>query len=201
MMDSASSGEGWEVDLARRLEQARPAHTVRGLFLQSYLEQLRALGGEELLKQGLALCEHTRPVELFRYPVHTQLQLLSLLMPHLVAQHGEAAAGLRALGHLCINHFLSSYTGQLLLRLGGRDPNRILNHVPLGYQLASGFGKHTLRWRGPRHCHWAMTNQYLPRAYHEGVFQGILEHSDARAVRVAGHQTALLDSEYDISWD
>ena len=200
-MEVVSSGYEWEADLARRLARVHPTHMIRGLFLQSYLEQLRELGGEALWQQGLTLCGPAPLVELFRYPVRLQLQLLSLLMPLLVARHGDAEAGLRALGRQGIIKFLSSYTGRLLVKLAGRDTKRILSHAPMGFQVATDFGQHLLEWRSPRDCHWTMVNQFLPCAFHEGVLLGLLESGDARNGRVVGRQTDLMNSEHDISWE
>ena len=200
-MVAVSAGDDWEADLERRLARVRPEHTIRGLFLQSYLGQLRVLGGEPLWERGLALCGSAPLVELFHYPVRTQLQLLGLLMPLLVERHGTAAVGLRALGRECIGDFLSSYTGRFLVRLAGTDARRMLNHSPMGYRVATGFGEHSLEWRGPRHCHWTMRDVFLPCAYHEGQLTGILERGGAREVRMNGRQTDLLDCEYDISWE
>lgn len=190
----------WEEDLARRLAHAQPANTIRGMFVQALLDRVRALGDEALLARALALCGPGPLVELFHYPVRTYLQLLGLLMPSLVARHGGAEAGLRALGHQGMARFLASYTGRMLLTLSGRDPKRMLNHAPMGYRVATGSTQHALEWLGPRRCHWRMREQFMPAPYHEGLLLELLAQGGARDARVVGRQTALVDSEYDIVW-
>jgi uncharacterized protein (TIGR02265 family) len=192
--------EDWEAELARRLARSLSMDTVRGLLVQSLLEELRALGDEALHARALALCGPGPLVELFHYPVRTYLEVLGLLMPSLVARHGGAGAGLRALGRQGMVRFLSSHTGRLLLKLSGQDPQRMLNHTPMGYRVVSGASQHVLEWRGPRHCHWRMHNHFMPVPYHEGLLLELLARGGARDARVVGRQTTLADSEYDISW-
>lgn len=196
-----SLADDWESDFALRLARVHPAHTFRGLLLQPYLDQLRALGDESLLARGLALRGPLPFVELFHYPARLQVQLLSLLMPSLLAQHGDAPSALRAVGRQAMGRFLSSSTGRLLLKLSGQEPRRLLTHAPMGYRMVSSVGQHTQEWPSPRHCHWLMRDQLLPCPYHEGMLLELLERGGACKARVVGRQTALLDSEYDISWE
>ena len=191
----------WESDFALRVAKAPPSVKARGFFLQAYLRQLRALGDEELLAQGLALCGSGPLIELFEYPIDLQLRLLGLLMPSLVARHGDSTAALRAVGSQDALRFLESTTGRLLLKLTGKDPKRLLTHTPLGYRMSSAPGEHIQEWSGPRSCYWVMKDQIMPLAFHEGILQQLLRWGGARNFRVVGRQTRLMDSEYEISWD
>ena len=195
-----SSENEWETDIAQRLARVQPEHTIRGLALQSYLEQLRALGDEAPLARGLALCGNAPPVELFYYSESVQLQLLSLLMPSLMSRHGDAASALRAAGRQNVNRFLSSGPGRLLLKLTRCEPRRLLTHAPMGYRLMSNACEHAQSWSDIRRCLWRMRNEMMPGLFHVGIILELLEQGRARDPRVVCRQTSLLDCEFDVSW-
>ena len=190
----------WESDFARRVAEVPSGHTIRGLFLQSYLEKLRALGDEALLARGLLLCGNAPPVELFLYPVQVQLQLLTLLMPSLISQYGDAASALRVVGRQNVSRFLSTAPGRLLMKLSGRDPRRLLTHAPMGYRIVASMGEHFQTWSTPRQCHWHMRRQMMPMPFHEGRLRELLEQGQARDAQVVGRQTSLFECEFDITW-
>ncbi|WP_434380662.1 TIGR02265 family protein [Melittangium boletus] len=196
-----SSEDDWEADLASRVARALPEHTTRGFFLQSYMEQLRALGDEALLGQALALCGHGPIMEFFNYPVSSQLRVLALLMPSLVARHGSASAALRVLGRQGVSRFLSSTAGSMLLKLSGQGPKRIVGHAPIGYRMSSSVGEHSLVWQGPRSGRWTMREQFLPPAFHEGLLLELLDRGGAHAPRVVSRVRGLMDFEFDLSWE
>lgn len=190
----------WEADFAQRVARVPSGHTIRGLFLQSYLEQLSALGDEALLARGLALCGNAPPVELFQYPVQVQLQLLGLLMPSLIARYGDAASALQRVGRQNVSRFLATAPGRLLLKLSGRDPRRLLTHAPMGYRIVATMGEHSQTWSSSQHCLWRMRSQMMPGPFHEGLMLELLDRGEACDARVVCRQTALLDCEFDISW-
>ena len=195
-----SSEFDWETDFARRLARVQPEHTIRGIALRSHLEQLRALGDEALLARGLALCGNAPPVELFYYSEQVQLQLLSLLMPSLIARHGDAVSALRAAGRWSVSCFLASGPGRLVLKIARGAPRHLLTHTPMGYRLMSNACEHSPTWLGPQHCVWRMHNEMMPGRFHVGIILELLDQSGARDPRVVCRQTSLLDCEFDVSW-
>lgn len=191
----------WERELAQRLALATPSDTTRGLFMRSTSEAIRALGDEGLVRRCLEACEHEQFVEFFHYPIRLQLQMISLALAPLAARHGCGTRGLRLLGRRGASAFLASQAGRMLLTLAGGERKRLMECAPMGFQMSSNHGKHTLRWTGPASVHWRMERVFMPYPFLEGVFLTVLESLAAPNVRVVGCQTGALDSEYDISWE
>src|SRR3712207_5103583 len=88
-------GQFW----GQRMALADSEDIARGLFLQSVLKSIRALGDESLEKRAAAACGQSRFFDFFNYPVRLQLQMLSAAMPELAARHTDVEQTLWLMGH------------------------------------------------------------------------------------------------------
>ncbi len=172
---------------------------VRGLFSQSVLKSIRALGDEALARRCAIACGQERFVEYFNYPVRLHLQMISAAMPVLAARHGDADQALWLLGHCVAMDFLDSEAGRTMQVLVRGEAKRLVNNLPSTYQVAVT-GERSVKWLGPQSCRFLMTRDFMPASFHEGMLVAMLERLKASKVKVVGRQTGLLDSEYDISW-
>jgi len=186
-----------------RLEQsmalAGAEDMARGLFLQSVLKGIRALGDEALEKRCTTVCGQKRFVDFFSYPIRLHLQLLSTALPALAARHGDQEQALWLLGHCVAMDFLESEAGRTMQVLVRGEPKRLVNNLPSTYQMSVD-GQRSVKWLGPQCCRLTMKRDFMPPAFHEGMLVAMLERLNAREVKVAGRQTDVLESEYDISW-
>ncbi|HLM48290.1 MAG TPA: TIGR02265 family protein [Myxococcaceae bacterium] len=188
-------GQEW----GRRMALATSEDVARGLFSQSVLKALRALGDEELAHRSALACGQERFVEFFNYPIRVLLQMLSTAMPVLAERHGQADHALWLLGHCAAMDFLESESGRALQVLVRGEPKRLVSHLPWAYQVAVT-GERSVKWLGPQCCRFSMQRDFLPAAFHEGMLVAMLERLNASKVKVVGRQTGRLDSEYDLSW-
>jgi uncharacterized protein (TIGR02265 family) len=183
----------------RGMTLATSEDLARGLFSQSVLKALRALGDEELARRGARACGQERFEDFFNYPIRVLLQMLATAMPALAERHGDAEQALWLLGHCVAMDFLESESGRTLQVLVRGEAKRLVNNLPWAYQVAMT-GERSVKWLGPQCCRFSMRRDFLPTAFHEGMLVAMLERLNASKVKVVGRQTGGLDSEYDISW-
>ncbi|MGZ3457039.1 MAG: TIGR02265 family protein [Archangium sp.] len=188
-------GQFW----GQRMALASAEDIVRGLYLQSVLKAIRALGDEALVTRCTASCGQARFFDFFNYPVRLQLQMMSLVMPALTARHEEAERALWLMGHCVAMDFLESEAGRTVQVLVRGEPKRLVNHLPLTYRM-SVTGERSVKWTGPQCCRFTMKRDFMPSSFHEGLLVAMLERLGASKVKVLGRQTDVLESEYDISW-
>jgi uncharacterized protein (TIGR02265 family) len=184
---------------AERMELATSEDMARGLFLQSALKAIRALGDEALAKQCTTVCGQALFFDFFNYPIRLYLQMLATAMPSLEARHGDAEQALWLLGHCVAADFLESQAGRTMQVLVRGEVKRLVNNLPSTY-LVSMNGERSVKWLGPQSCRFTMRRDFMPRSFHEGMLVAMLERMNAGKVKVVGRQTDVLDSEYDLSW-
>jgi len=183
----------------QRMALAGSEDIARGLFLQSVLKSIRALGDESLEKRSGAACGQSRFFDFFNYPIRLHLQMLSAAMPELAARHTDVEQALWLMGHCVAMDFLQSEAGRTVQVLVRGEPKRLVNNLPLTYRM-SMTGERSVRWTGPQCCRFTMERDFMPPSFHEGMLVAMLERLNASKVKVVGRQTDLLGSEYDISW-
>lgn len=191
--------QGGMQEWAQRMSLATSEDIVRGLFSQSVLKSIRALGDEALARCCSAECGQERFVDYFSYPIRLHLQMISAAMPVLAARHGDADQALWLLGHCVAMDFLDSEAGRTMQVLVRGEAKRLVNNLPSTYQVALT-GERLVKWLGPQSCRFIMKRDFMPAPFHEGMLVAMLERLKASKVKVAGRQTSLLASEYDISW-
>ncbi|HEX8822544.1 MAG TPA: TIGR02265 family protein [Archangium sp.] len=194
-LEAPEASHAW----VRAMALATTEDLARGLFSQSVLKALRALGDEELARRSARACGQERFEDFFHYPIRVLLQMLSTAMPGLAERHGDAEQALWLLGHCAAMDFLESESGRTLQVLVRGEPKRLVNNLPWAYQVAVT-GDRSVKWLGPQCCRLIMRRDFLPAAFHEGMLVAMLERLNACKVKVVGRQTGRLDSEYDISW-
>ncbi|QRN99060.1 DUF2378 family protein [Archangium violaceum] len=191
----ASPRLGWE----QRMALTTPDDMARGLFLQSVLKAIRALGDETLVNRCTAVCGQKRFADFFNYPIRLHLQMIDTAMPALSARYGDVEQALWLLGHCVAMDFLESEAGRTMQVLVRGEPKRLVNNLPSTYQVSVD-GERSVKWLGPQCCRLIMTRDFMPPAFHEGQLVAMLERLKASKIKVTGRQTGVLDSEYDISW-
>ncbi|HYO54256.1 DUF2378 family protein [Archangium sp.] len=189
--------EEWE----ERMALATPADTVRGMFFLDMLEAVRALEGEEGVRQCVGAGGEPRFVEFFNYPVGTWLRVNDAAARVLGPRCGGWEEAQRQLGRRAMADMLKSAAGKALLLLSRGETRRLVSNLPSVYRAAVNFGERTVIWEGPTRGRVVMRRDFMPCAYHEGVLLGGLEGLKARAVSVRGSRMEVLDSEYLLSWE
>ncbi len=192
--------EGRE-DLEERLALATPADTVRGMFFLGALEAVRALAGEEGVRQCVEAGGEPRFVEFFNYPVGTWLRVNDAAARVLEPRCGGWVEAQRQLGRRATADMLKSAAGKALLLLSRGETRRLMSNLPSVYRAAMNFGERTVIWEGPTRGRIIMLRDFMPCAYHEGVLRAVLEGMKARTVMVCSSRMEVLDSEYLLTWE
>jgi uncharacterized protein (TIGR02265 family) len=139
--------------------------------------------------------------DFFSYPVSEYLKAAWNAADRLETRLGGVDAVWTELGRRTVTGFLSSVLGRTIFAIAGRDPRRIVSAGPSGYRSAVSYGERTVEWRGEKAARMVFRRDFMVPAFHRAVMQAALEASDARNPRVQGRALALLDSEYDLSWE
>lgn len=188
-------------DLERRLELATPADSVRGTFFLGALETVRALEGEEGVRECVEAGGEPRFVTFFNYPVGAWLRVNEAAARVLEHRCGDWEEAQRKLGRRATADMLKSAAGKALLLLSRGETRRLLANMPSAYRAAVNFGERTVTWEGPTRGRVLMRRDFMPCAWHEGVLLEALEGMKAREARVRGSRLEVLDSEYLVSWE
>ena len=198
MWSMASPGS--DEDLESRLAMASPSDAARGMFLNSTVEAVRALGDEELVRRCLEVGGEEKVVDFFVYPIATNLRMVFAAARMLEEKYGSLDAAMRQLGRLAARSFLSSTAGLALQMLSRGDAKRLVGNLPSTYRATVSFGVRSVVWTGATSGRVTMRREFMPYPFHEGLLLGLLEKSQARNVQVRGHQLSTLESDYDICW-
>jgi uncharacterized protein (TIGR02265 family) len=188
-----------ELDWGQRMALATAEDTARGLFLQSVLKAIRAIGDEELARRCSLACGQGRFADFFNYPLRVLLQMFSTAMPVLAERHGAAQQSLWLLGHCVAMDFLESEAGRTMQVLVRGEARRMVTNLPWTYQVSVS-GERSVEWVAPQACRFTMDRDFLPPAFHEGMLVAMLERLHATQIQVHGRRKGLLGGEYDISW-
>lgn len=187
-------------DLEERIAAATPADTSRGLNFN----RLFALVREKLGDEAARACDPERKasrVDFFSYPVSEYLKIAWDAADRLEPAFGAVDAIWDELGRRTVTGFLSSVIGRTIFAMAGKDPRRVVSAGPSGYRSAVSYGERSVEWLGAKHALMIFRRDFMVPSFHRGVILAGLEVCEVRGPRVEARATALLDSEYDISWE
>jgi len=203
--DEARGVEGtpgaWERELERRGELATPQDTTRGLFFNSMLEAVRALGDEAALARCQRVLGGQGFVGFYNYPVAQLVLLSGAAIRELSGRYGGPEQAARALGRKATADFLASPVGNAVRLMAGKDIKLFLGGVQTVYRMATSYGERTVTWYGPRNGQLLIRRSFLPMEYHEGVLEELLARYGVKNVKVRGQRLSPLDGTYDFSWE
>ncbi len=187
-------------DLERRLAATTDADTSRGLNFNRLFDLVREHLGDEAART----CDPQRKgsrTDFFSYPVADYLRICWDAVDRLEPKLGSADAVFAELGRRTVTGFLGSVLGRTIFTLAGRDPRRFVSAGPAGYRSAVSYGERSVEWLGDRHARMVFRRDFMPPTFHRAVILSGLAASDAKHPKVEANATALLDSEYDVSWE
>ncbi|MBL8954932.1 MAG: DUF2378 family protein [Myxococcaceae bacterium] len=187
-------------DLADRLRFANDDDTCKGMFFNGVLLASEKLLGPSSRERVAAMMPEKKYVDFFNYPIATFLpaafQASKLLMP----THGTFDASIRKLGEQAIDDFLATAVGRTLVTVSAGEPKRLMRAAPVAYKTAVSYGSRETVVTGEKTCVFKMRRDFMPHAYHEGVFTAVLRALGCHDVQVHGRRLGLFDADYDVSW-
>ncbi len=202
-MAPASSAGGVELEYERRIAQAKPQDTARGLFFNGLKASVVILGGEAALKECHIVKDprfEKRFIDFSTYPVSDFLGMAlvatRVLTPHL----GGPEATQRRLGMQAMKDFLNSMAGRTLLLLSGDSPKRVMGNLVSGYRSAVSYGERTVTVQGENSARVTMRRDFMLPMYNEGVLLALLEAVHVKNPHVRARPITLLDCEYELTW-
>lgn len=199
----AASAGGVELDYERRIAQARPGDTARGLFFNGLKAAIVILGGEASLKECHIVKDprfERRFIDFSSYPVSDFLGMALVASRVLAPQLGGLVNTQRKLGMQAMRDFLNSMAGRTLLLLSGDSPKRVLGNLVSGYRSAVSYGERSVTLLGENSARVLMKRDFMLPLYNEGVLLALLEAVRARNPQVRARPISLLDCEYELSW-
>jgi uncharacterized protein (TIGR02265 family) len=195
---------GVELEYERRIAQATPKDTARGLFFNGVKAALLSLGGESALQECRAQLSDARFEKRFidfsSYPVADFLRMTLAASRVLSPQLGGPENTQRRLGKQAMRDFLNSMAGRTLLLLSGESPKRIMGSLVSGYRSAVSYGERSVTLQGENSARVVMKRDFMLPLYNEGVLLALLEAVHAKNPQVRARPITMLDCEYELSW-
>lgn len=194
--------EAVDRELTQRLAAVTDTDTTRGMFFMGVLDAVSFLGGATAVTRCLEQVGETRDYSPTQtYPIARFLRLSYAAAQHLSSQFGGFEDAMRQIGTQATLDFLNSMFAREFVSQAGGDPKKLLDLLHSGYRTALSFGERTVEWTGARSGRVIMKRSIMPIAYNEGVLRGALEVVGGHDVQVKGHQVALDEATYDVSWE
>jgi len=190
------------LELTRRLELARPVHTVRGLAFNAVLHLVSEHAGEEVSARLLSELSARRLVDFFSYPASDFTRLLFLaaavLSPHL----GSRQEALRACGSACLHQFFYfSTVGRALAKImGSKNPMRGFANTSIAYATLVNYGSHECEVLGPRQLRLVFQGDMQPAPFHEGTLTAALKVTEVHGT-VTSTIHGLDHAEFLLEWE
>jgi uncharacterized protein (TIGR02265 family) len=204
-MDNSDSGEsltlGSEEELQWRLSFLAPGENVRGVFINSLLDVVRRLGGEDTVRKCLTRDGQEPFLDFFNYPFSTYLKSIYSAAWALSEKHGSVEESLRLMGYHAAQSFYLSPPGRVVLLLAQGEPRRLLDNLPLATRTTSTVADGSSRLTGPKKGILSYKRDLMPRPYTRGALLGTFEAAHVKGVQVLPHPVGPLDTDYEISWD
>lgn len=191
----------WTWEPRKLGELATPEDTARGLFFNSMLESVRALGDEAAMARCQEVLGGHNPVAFFNYPITQLVRLSGAAVAELSDRYGGPGNAARMLGRRATADFLSSAVGNAVRMMAGKDIKLFMSSVQTIYRMAASYGERRVEWYGPTRGQLVMRRNFMPVEYHEGVLEELFARYAVKNVTVRGRRTAPLDSVYDFSWE
>ena len=187
-------------DLKRRLAEATPSDTSRGLNYTTLFALVQDHLGDAAAREVDVLGKGAR-IDFFSYPVAEYLQTVWNALDRLEPTFGGPEAILTELGRRTIAAFLASMIGRTAFTVAGREPRRLIGNVSASYRTAVSYGERSAAFTGPRQAIITFRRDFMPPAFHAAVILTALQAGVALRPRVVGRATGLLDSTYQIDWE
>lgn len=179
------------LDLAARLETMPPGRSVKGMFLQGFVDAALERSGRRIGRGRYTAFQS--------YPVR---EMLTLMVEAASLAHPDVPPreGLRRLGKVAYPTFARSMVGKVVMSMAGGDPKAALKLAPRAYRLIGDAGEATLHDVGPTECVLELRDVWTwPDAYNVGVHEGGLDAWGLEGeVRVRVHSPC--DVDLRITW-
>lgn len=174
--------------------------TCKGMFFNGVLSAAEKLLGPAGRGQVAAVLPEKKYVDFFNYPIATFLPAAFAAARALQVRHAGFQAGMRKLGEQAIDDFLATAVGRTLVTVSASEPTRLMRAAPVAYKTAVSYGTRETVVTGENSCIFKMRRDFMPHAYHEGVFTAVLRALGCDDMVVEGRQLGLLDADYQVSW-
>jgi uncharacterized protein (TIGR02265 family) len=193
-----------ELEYERRIAQATPQDTARGLFFNGVKAAVISLGGENALQQCQTQLNDARFerrfVDFSSYPVADFLRMALAASRVLAPRLGGPENTQRRLGMQAMRDFLNSMAGRTLLLLSGDSPKRVMGNLVSGYRSAVSYGERSVTVQGENSARVVMKRDFMLPLYNEGVLLALLEAVHTKNPQVRARPITLLECEYELSW-
>ena len=191
---------GPKQELEQRLGLVGSEDTLRGLFFNSVLEQVRPLQNPAAWRRCVEAAGGERFMAFFSYPISAYLRLLYTAAEALSEGRGELGMALWHLGRELVPHYLDSSAGQVLLLMSQGKPRRLLEGLPPAYRTAIRHGQCSVEWLGPCHGRLLFQGCTLPAEFYEGAVRGVFETTRLTHATIQARQVDLLSTEVEVKW-
>ncbi len=189
-----------KVELARRMEAARPGDTVRGFVFKVVLDLVRERVGPVAADNLQSKVFKRSPIDFFSYPVTDFLQMLYLAADLLERHFGTPEAAIRACGSAAAAGFFRSGVGKSLTNLVGRgDPKRLFANIPGAFVTAVSYGTREYHQLGDKKVRLFFKSDMMPPQFHEGLLSEALIAMAAKGTVTSKPQGPDV-AEYIIEW-
>jgi uncharacterized protein (TIGR02265 family) len=187
-------------DLRERLSMATDEDTCKGMFFNGVLSATSALLGPEAQAQVQSMLTEKKYVDFFNYPIATFLPAAFTAAKLIQQGSHDFDAAIRRLGEQAIDDFLGTPVGRTLVTVSAGEAKRLLRAAPIAYKTAVSYGARETVVLSDTSCIFKVRRDFMPHAYHEGVFLAVLRALGCLDVSVRGQKLGLMDADYFISW-
>ena len=195
-------------DLRERLSMATEEDTCKGMFFNGVLSATKALLGVEAQAQVQSTLVEKKYVDFFNYPIATFLPAAFTAAKLIQNSTKEPSPSLgtgfdsaiRRLGEQAIDDFLGTPVGRTLVTVSAGEAKRLMRAAPIAYKTAVSYGTRETVVQSDTSCIFKVRRDFMPHAYHEGVFLAVLRALGCVDVSVRGQKLGLMDADYFISW-
>ncbi len=187
-------------DLGDRLRMATEEDTCKGMFFNGVLSATKVLLGIDAQLQVQAVLVEKKYVDFFNYPIATFLPAAFTAAKLLQGKSMDFDAAIRRLGEQAIEDFLATPVGRTLVTVSAGEAKRLMRAAPIAYKTAVSYGTRETVVLSDTSCIFKVRRDFMPPAYHEGVFLAVLRALGGQDVTVRGQKLGLMDADYSISW-
>ncbi|WP_158501778.1 TIGR02265 family protein [Vitiosangium sp. GDMCC 1.1324] len=205
-MDKPSTAEppqlelGTEEELRWRLSLLAPTDLMRGLFLNSVIDEVRLHLGEDAVRRCLEEIGEERVLDFFNYPHHTLMRLVYKASWLLAEKLGSFEKGIWELGYASCKTFYASAAGRVLLLMAQGDPRRLISNVPAAMEAASKNSECKVSLTGPR-SGVIIKHDLMPRQWIEAGFLSLFHIAKVKGAKVVSRSLGPTENEYVITWE
>jgi uncharacterized protein (TIGR02265 family) len=192
-------------DYDRRLPHAKPKDALRGLYVNAIFNAVRAVGGEQALREHQELLKDTvlkrRYIDFTNYPATDFLRIASAAVRVLAPHVGGQANAQRHIGKQGVNDFMNSMFGKTIVLLSGNSPQKALGSLPSGHSTSTNWGKWTVTMLSETSAHLSFQEELIPPYQNEGMLLAIMKASTAKNPQVQTFPKGILDCDFEVTWE